>query len=80
MRFMTLIKHPKDYEGQQVPPALYEAMGKFVEEYAKKGAFLDGAGLKPLTQATRVRLAGGKIRVGRPLRRGEGGCGGLRPV
>ncbi|MEX1256571.1 MAG: YciI family protein [Gemmatimonadota bacterium] len=63
MRFMTLIKHPKDYEGQQVPPALYEAMGKFVEEYAKKGAFLDGAGLKPLTQATRVRLAGGKIQV-----------------
>ena len=63
MRFMTFIKHTKDYDGQVVPLALYGAMAEFIEEYAKKGVFLDGAGLKPLTKATRVRLAGGKIQV-----------------
>jgi hypothetical protein len=63
MRFMMLIKHPNDYEGINVPPALYDAMGQFVEEQIKKGVFIDGAGLQPLTKATRVRLGGGKITV-----------------
>jgi hypothetical protein len=38
-------------------------MGEFIEEYAKKGVFIDGAGLQPLSNATRVALSGGKIRV-----------------
>ncbi len=63
MRFMMFIKHPEDYDGKNVPPALYEAMGEFVEEQIKKGSFIDGAGLQPLAKATRVRLAGGKITV-----------------
>lgn len=63
MRYMMFIKHPRDYAGLQPPAALYEAMGRFVEENAKKGVFLDGAGLKPLVDATRVRLAGGRITV-----------------
>jgi hypothetical protein len=63
MRYMMFIKHPHDYAGEQPPAALYEAMGKFVEENSKSGVFLDGAGLKPLANATRVKLAGGKITV-----------------
>jgi hypothetical protein len=63
MRFMMFIKHPGDYDRGEVPPALFEAMGAFIEEYAKKGVFIDGAGLQPLAKATRVRLAGGTIKV-----------------
>jgi hypothetical protein len=63
MRYMMFIKHPGDYDHSQVPPALFGAMGEFVEEHIKNGTFIDGAGLKPLAKATRVRLAGGKITV-----------------
>jgi hypothetical protein len=38
-------------------------MGEFIDEYAKKGVFIDGAGLAPLSKATRVRLSGGKISI-----------------
>lgn len=63
MRYMMFIKHPADYDIADVPQALFGAMGEFVEESAKKGLFIDGAGLKPLSSATRVRLSGGKIKV-----------------
>ena len=63
MRFMMFIKHTRDYDGVEAPPALYGAMGEFVEENAKNGVFIDGAGLQPLAKGTRVRLAGGKINV-----------------
>lgn len=63
MKFMMLIKHPEDYDDQEPPPALYEAMGEFIEEQAEKGAFLGGAGLQPLAKGTRVRLSGGEISV-----------------
>ena len=38
-------------------------MGEFIQEYAAKGVFIDGAGLQPLAKGTRVQLAGGKITV-----------------
>lgn len=63
MKFMMFIKHTEDYGGVEAPAGLYEAMGKFVEEQAAKGVFLDGAGLQPLAKGARVRLAGGKITV-----------------
>lgn len=63
MKFMMFIKHPEDYGDIEPPPALYEAMGKFIEEQAEKGVFLDGAGLQPLAKGTRVRLSGGEISV-----------------
>ena len=63
MRFMMFIKHPRDYDVRNVPPALFGAMGEFIEGYAKKGVFIDGAGLQPLAKATRVRLAGGNLTV-----------------
>ena len=63
MRYMMFIKHPGDYDVSQVPQALFAAMDEFVGEYIKKGMFIDGGGLQPLSKATRVRLAGGKISV-----------------
>jgi hypothetical protein len=63
MRYMMFIKHPGDYDVRDVPPSLFPAMGQLVEEQIKKGTFLDGGGLKPLTKATRVHLAGGKITI-----------------
>lgn len=63
MRFMMFIKHPEDYGDEEPPPALYEAMGEFMGEQAKKGVFLDGAGLQPLAKGTRVRLSDGEISV-----------------
>lgn len=63
MKYMMFMKHPRDYGDSQPPPALFEAMGEFVEEMINNGTFIDGAGLKPLAKGTRVRLAGGKINV-----------------
>jgi hypothetical protein len=63
MRFMMFIKHPGDYNFKDVPEALINAMGPYVESEMKKGRFIDGAGLKPLSHATRVRLSKGKIKV-----------------
>ena len=63
MRYMMFIKHPSDYDVSQVPPGLFGAMGEFIEEYTKKGMFIEGAGLQPLAKGTRVRLAKGKITV-----------------
>jgi len=63
MRYMMFLKHPRDYGDDQPPPALYEAMGAFVEEHARSGAFIDGAGLQPLARGSRVRLASGQITV-----------------
>lgn len=63
MRYMMFIKHPSDYGDSEPPPALYEAMGAFLEEQTRSGAFIDGAGLQPLAKGARVRLAGGKITV-----------------
>ncbi len=63
MRYIMFIKHPGDYDISEVPPALFEAMGPFVEKYAQNGMFVDGAGLKPLRNATQVRITGGKLAV-----------------
>ena len=63
MRYMMFIKHTEDYRNAEVPASLYEEMGEFVEETTKSGNFVSGAGLQPTSTGTRVRLAGGKIKV-----------------
>ena|SRR5579862_6322483 len=63
MRYMMFIKHPGDYDIAKTPHALFGPMGEFVSGEIKKGVIIDGAGLKPLKDGTRVRLAGGKIKV-----------------
>jgi hypothetical protein len=63
MRYMMFIKHTEDYRNVQVPPGLHEEMGRFIEETAKTGNFVGGAGLQPTDVGKRVRLKGGKITV-----------------
>lgn len=63
MRYLMLIKHPRDYADLEAPPELYEAMGAFVGGLTEKGVMIDGAGLEPLAHATRVRLSDGAISV-----------------
>ena len=38
-------------------------MGEFVGAALKTGTMIDGAGLKPTSEATRVQLRGGKIKM-----------------
>ena len=63
MRYMMFIKHTEDYRNKEVPAGLYEAMGEFVGEGLKKGLIIDTAGLKPTSDAHRVRLSNRKITV-----------------
>ena len=63
MRYMMFIKHTRDYANVQVPASLYEAMGKFIDETAKSGQFVGGAGLLPTAEGSKVKLSGGKISV-----------------
>jgi hypothetical protein len=61
MRYMMFIKHTEDYRKADVPPSLYEDMGKFIEETSKSGNFISAAGLQPSSAGARVRLEKGKI-------------------
>jgi hypothetical protein len=63
MRYMMFIKHTEDYRSGDVPPSLYEEMGRFIEETTKSGNFVSGAGLQPSSAGARVSLKSGKISV-----------------
>jgi hypothetical protein len=63
MRYMMFIKHTEDYRNKDVPAGLYEAMGEFVGAGRKSGAIIDTAGLKPMADASRVRLKDRKITI-----------------
>ena len=62
MRYMMLLK--LDPEVTTEPSAeLMAEMGKLLEEMTKSGVLLDTAGLRPVTEGTVLRLAGGKQTV-----------------
>jgi hypothetical protein len=63
VRYMMFIKHPENFRMEDIPPSLFEAMGKLVDESIKNGSMIDTAGLKPTKEGKRVRLSGGKIAV-----------------
>ena len=63
MRYMMFIKHTEDYRNKKIPAGLDEAMGEFVGAGLKSGAIIDTAGLKPTSDASRIRLSGRKITV-----------------
>jgi hypothetical protein len=61
MKFMTMVKS-KENAGMP-PQALFDAIDKLIAEQAKSGILVDAGGLLPTTQAARVRITGGKIKV-----------------
>jgi len=66
MQFLMLIKiaNDTDYEAGKPPPAALEAaMGELMGEWSKTGAMVSAAGLKPTSQAARVRLTSGKTSI-----------------
>jgi hypothetical protein len=63
MKYLTFIRHSESYRASPPPPALMEAMGKFVEKSLKEGTLVDTGGLLPSREGVRVRLANGKITV-----------------
>ena len=66
MQFLMLIKiaNDTDYEaGKPPPPELETAMGELIGEWSKTGAFVSAAGLKPTSQAARLRLTNGRVSI-----------------
>ena len=63
MRYLTFIRHSESYRASPPPPALMEAMGRFVDRSLKEGTLVDTGGLLPSKEGARVRLANGKITV-----------------
>lgn len=63
MRYLTFIRHAESYRESGPPPALLQAMGKFVEESLQNGTLVDTGGLLPSKDGLRVRLADGDITV-----------------
>lgn len=63
MRYLTFMRSSESYRKSPPPPALMEAMGKFVEKSMKDGVLVDTGGLLPSQDGFRVRLANGKLAV-----------------
>jgi hypothetical protein len=63
MKYLTFIRHSEKYRETPPPPALMEAMGKFMEKSMKSGILVDTGGLLPSKDGVRIRLADGKITV-----------------
>ena len=61
MKFMMFIKHAEGHRMEDTPKALFDAMEAFVAEGFKNGTLKDTAGLKPTTEAIRVRSKGGTL-------------------
>jgi hypothetical protein len=63
MKYLTFIRHSESYRESGPPPALMEAMGRFVQQSFKDGTLVDTGGLLPTKDGVRVRLAKGRITV-----------------
>jgi hypothetical protein len=61
MKYLTFIRCSESY--RQPPPALMEAMGKFIEKSTKDGSLVDTGGLLPSKDGTLIRLANGELTV-----------------
>jgi len=62
-KYLMLIKHSESHRGEPIPQALMDAMGEFVAEGFKSGVLKDTAGLKPTSDAFRVRSSGGRLKT-----------------
>ena len=63
MKYLMMIKHAESYRGEPIPQALMDAMGEFVQESFKSGVLKDTGGLKPTSEAFRVRSSKNRLTV-----------------
>jgi hypothetical protein len=63
MKYLCFIRHSEKYRESPPPPALMQAMGRFVEKSLKEGVLVDTGGLLPSKDGLRIRLAKGKLEV-----------------
>ena len=63
MKYLMILRASEKQREQGPPPALMEAMGKFVQDSFQSGQLADTGGLKPSSAATRLRVEKGKLSV-----------------
>jgi hypothetical protein len=61
MKYLTFIRHDESYRDAGPPPALLEAMGRFVQKSLQDGSLVDTGGLLPTKEGFRIRLSKGVI-------------------
>lgn len=61
VKYLAFIRHAESYREAGPPPALMEAMGRFVQRSLQDGSVVDTGGLLPSKDGFRVRLAKGAI-------------------
>ena len=63
MKYLAFIRHSESHREAGPPPALLEAMHKFVQKSLADGSLVDTGGLLPSKDGARIRLERGKITV-----------------
>src|SRR3954463_7212813 len=63
MKYLMFMKHAETVGQTHPPKALMDAMGEFVGRMFASGVLKDTGGLKPTSQAYRIRSSGGKLQV-----------------
>lgn len=61
MKYLAFMRHSESFRKTPPPPALMEAMGKFVEKSMKEGTLVDTGGLLPSQEGFRLRLSSGAL-------------------
>ncbi len=61
MKYFTFIRHAESYRDVGPPPALLDAMGRFVQKSLQDGSLVDTGGLLPTKDGFRLRLSKGAI-------------------
>ncbi len=61
MKYLTFIRHAESYRDAGPPPALLDAMGRFVQKSLQDGSLVDTGGLMPSKDGFRIRLSKGVI-------------------
>lgn len=63
VKYLAFIRHAESYREAGPPPALMDAMGRFVQKSLQDGSLVDTGGLLPSKDSFRIRLAKGAISV-----------------
>jgi hypothetical protein len=63
MKYLTFIRHAESFRTAGPPPALMEAMGKFMQKSLKEGTLVDTGGLLPSKDGFKIQLRGKKMTV-----------------